>query len=81
MLEKYHIVPYGCQMNVHESEKIAGILRRMGYEETPKLQDADVIVFNTCCIRENAENHAFGNIGALKKMKKEKANILFSILS
>ena len=79
MSEKYHIVTYGCQMNVHESEKIAGILRRMGYEETPKLQDADVIVFNTCCIRENAENHAFGNIGALKKMKKEKPNLLIAV--
>ena len=79
MSEKYHIVTYGCQMNVHESEKIAGILRRMGYEETPKLQDADVIVFNTCCIRENAENHAFGNIGALKKMKKEKPDLLIAV--
>ena len=50
MAEKYHIVTYGCQMNVHESEKIAGILRRMGYEDTAKTEDADIIVFNTCCI-------------------------------
>ena len=76
MEKKYKIVTYGCQMNLHESEKIAGILRRMGYEETPKLQDADVIVFNTCCIRENAENHAFGNIGALKKMKNKTLRLL-----
>ena len=72
MSEKYFIVTYGCQMNVHESEKIAGILRRMGYEETPNMETADIIVFNTCCIRENAENHAFGNIGALKKNEKTK---------
>ena len=72
MTEKYHIVTYGCQMNVHESEKIAGILRGLGYEETSEKEDADIIVFNTCCIRENAENHAFGNIGALKKLKKQK---------
>ena len=67
MQEKYYIVTYGCQMNVHESEKIAGILRRLNYVEGAMIEEADIIVFNTCCIRENAENHAFGNIGALKK--------------
>ncbi len=77
--EKYHIVTYGCQMNVHESEKIAGILCEMGYEETQTLNDADIIVFNTCCIRENAENHAFGNIGALKKLKKQKPSLLIAV--
>ncbi len=79
MLEKYHIVTYGCQMNVHESEKIAGILRGMGYEETQTKEDASVIVFNTCCIRENAENHAFGNIGALKKMKKNNPDLIIAV--
>ena len=79
MVEKYHIVTYGCQMNVHESEKIAGILRRVGYQEEVPLEDADIIVFNTCCIRENAENHAFGNIGALKKLKKKKPHLLIAV--
>ena len=79
IVEKYHIVTYGCQMNVHESEKIAGILRRVGYQEESTLEDADIIVFNTCCIRENAENHAFGNIGALKKLKKRKPNLLIAV--
>ncbi len=80
MLKRYHIVTYGCQMNVHESEKIAGILRKIGYEEeTAELEDADIIVFNTCCIRENAENHAFGNIGALKKLKKRKPDLLIVV--
>ncbi len=79
MSEKYHIVTYGCQMNVHESEKIAGILRGMGYEDASTIEDADIIVFNTCCIRENAENHAFGNIGALKKLKKGKPNLLIAV--
>ncbi len=78
-LEKYYIVTYGCQMNVHESEKIAGILRKEGYEECHSLEEADIIVFNTCCIRENAENHAFGNIGALKKLKKRKPNLLIAV--
>ena len=75
----YHIVTYGCQMNVHESEKIAGILFKMGYRETKETEDADIIVFNTCCIRENAENHAFGNIGALKKLKKRKPDLIVAV--
>lgn len=75
----YHIVTYGCQMNVHESEKIAGLLRGAGYETESAIEDADIIVFNTCCIRENAENHAFGNIGALKKMKKQKRGLLIAV--
>ena len=79
MDQKYHIVTYGCQMNVHESEKIAGILRMLGYEATEEKENADIILFNTCCIRENAENHAFGNIGALKKLKKQKPELLIVV--
>ena len=79
MQNKYHIITYGCQMNVHESEKMAGILRGMGYEETPSIENADIILFNTCCIRENAENHAFGNIGALKKLKKQKPSLIIAV--
>ena len=79
MLKKYHFVSYGCQMNVPESEKIAGILRGIGYVECDKLENADIIVFNTCCIRENAENHAFGNIGALKKLKKQKPSLIIAV--
>ena len=67
-------------MNVHESEKIAGILREKGYS-TPveSEEEADIIVFNTCCIRENAENHAFGNIGNLKKLKKRKKELIVAV--
>ena len=75
----YHIVTYGCQMNVHESEKIAGILRDHGYTRETGEEEADIIVFNTCCIRENAENHAFGNIGALKKLKRQKKGLLIAV--
>lgn len=75
----YHIVTYGCQMNVHESEKIAGILKESGYAQESALEEADIIVFNTCCIRENAENHAFGNIGALKKLKRQKKGLLIAV--
>ena len=76
---KYHIVTYGCQMNLHESEKIAGILKTCGYTEESEEEEADIIVFNTCCIRENAENHAFGNIGALKKLKKKKPSLMVAL--
>ncbi len=76
---KYHIVTYGCQMNVHESEKIAGLLRGIGYTGEAPAEDADIIVFNTCCIRENAENHAFGNIGALKKLKRRRKGMLIAV--
>lgn len=76
---KYHIVTYGCQMNVHESEKIAGFLRTAGYAEESGIEEADIVVFNTCCIRENAENHAFGNIGALKKLKRRKKGMLIAV--
>ena len=76
---KYHIVTYGCQMNLHESEKIAGILKEAGYSESAPAEEADIIVFNTCCIRENAENHAFGNIGALKKLKREKRDLIIAV--
>ncbi len=76
---KYHIVTYGCQMNLHESEKIAGILREKGYDEESSLEEADIVVFNTCCIRENAENHAFGNLGALKKLKRAKKSLIIAV--
>lgn len=66
-------------MNVHESEKIAGQLQTLGYEETQSAEDADVIVFNTCCVRENAEQHAFGNIGMYKKLKKEKKDLVIAV--
>ena len=79
MNKKYKIITYGCQMNLHESEKLAGILHGLGYEPTEALEDADVIVFNTCCIRENAENHAFGNIGNLKQLKKKKPDLIIAV--
>ena len=77
--KKYKIVTYGCQMNLHESEKIAGILSELSFVETEKDEEANIIVFNTCCIRENAENHAEGNIGALKKLKKANKDLIIAV--
>lgn len=67
----YHVVTYGCQMNVHESEKIRGILSTLGMLECDDIEKADIVVFNTCCIREGAEDRAYNNIMALKKNKEE----------
>ena len=66
-------------MNVHESEKIAGILKGLGYESCERNEEADIIVFNTCCIRENAEQHAYGNIGALKQLKKKRPSLIVAV--
>lgn len=79
MAKYYHITTYGCQMNVHESEKIAGLLRELGYESCDNMENADIAVFNTCCIRENAENHAYGNIGMLKKLKANNPSLIIAV--
>ncbi|MCI9407623.1 MAG: tRNA (N6-isopentenyl adenosine(37)-C2)-methylthiotransferase MiaB [Clostridia bacterium] len=79
MQKYYHIITYGCQMNVHESEKIAGILEELNYESVDDISKADIAVFNTCCIRENAENHAFGNIGMLKKLKAVNRKMIIAV--
>lgn len=78
-VKKYLITTYGCQMNLHESEKIAGILTSLGYLPTEDENEADIIVFNTCCIRENAEDRAEGNIGALKKLKRKKKDLIIAV--
>lgn len=67
-------------MNVHESEKIAGTLEYMGYSECQSCEEADVIVFNTCCIRDNAEQHALGNIGAIKHLKKSRPELIVAVV-
>ena len=79
MNKNYIIYTYGCQMNVHESEKIAGILGAKGYVRCDDVETADVIVYNTCCVRENAEQHAFGNIGMIKKLKKAKKDLIVAV--
>ena len=75
----YYITTFGCQMNVHESEKLAGVLENLGYLPCNKLEDADVIVFNTCAIREGAESRALGNVGALKRLKRENPNKIIAV--
>lgn len=76
---KYHIVTYGCQMNVHDSEKLAGLLNTMGYTETLEQDEADLILFNTCCVRENAENRVYGNLGSLYPYKQQNPNLIIGV--
>ena len=68
--KKMHITTFGCQMNAHDSEKLHGMLVKMGYEPTEEEKDADFVIYNTCCVRENAENKVYGNLGYLKHQKK-----------
>ena len=73
---KYIILTMGCQLNENDSEKLAGMLTEMGYRETESLLDADLVLFNTCCVRENAEERLFGKLGEIKKLKEKKEVIL-----
>ena len=67
--KKYFLRTYGCQMNVHDSEEIKAILENLGYTETDELEDSDIVVLNTCAIRENAHDKVFGYLGRCKHLK------------
>lgn len=77
--KRYHIVTYGCQMNAHDSETIAGMLEQMGMTEAAAREDADFVLYNTCCVRENAERRALGNVGWLKELKKVKPELIVGV--
>lgn len=73
------IMTFGCQMNEHDSEKIGWILEKMDYDKTDVQEEADLIIYNTCAIRENAELKVYGHIGALKKIKGEKEDLMIAL--
>lgn len=75
----YRIVTYGCQMNVHESEKIAGLLEGVGAAAAKDGERADIVVFNTCCIRDTAERRALGNIGVIKGEKRKDPSLIIAV--
>lgn len=77
--EKYFVKTYGCQMNEHDGENIKAILEDMSYIETDKMEDADVILLNTCAIRENAHNKVFGYLGRIKHLKEERPHVIAGI--
>ena len=70
--KKYYLMTMGCQLNESESEKISGMVEEMGYTKTENQEEADLVIFNTCCIRENAEEKLFGKLRRVKKTKKSK---------
>lgn len=76
---KYKIFTYGCQANEHDSERIAYILENLGYTPTDDENKADFIAYNTCLIRENAELKVYGHLGAIKKLKKEKPDMILAV--
>ena len=73
---KYSILTMGCQLNENDSEKLCGMLEEMGYTKTENQKEADLALFNTCCVRENAEDKLFGKLGELKKIKEERGTII-----
>ena len=75
----YHVVTYGCQMNAHDSEKLAGMLADMGMAEAPTREEADFVIFNTCCVRDNAERRALGNVTWLKEVRKKNPNLIIAV--
>ena len=77
--KKYHIITYGCQANVRDSETISAILEDMSFTSTDTMEDADLILLNTCAIRENAHNKVFGMIGRVKHLKEKKPGIILAI--
>ena len=77
--KKYHIITHGCQANQRDSETMAGLLDAMGYEMCDQQKDADVIIINTCAVRQNAEEKVLGEIGALKRLKRENPDLIIAI--
>ena len=77
--KKYYLMTMGCQLNESESEKISGMVEQMGYTKTDIQEEADLVIFNTCCIRENAENKILGHLGILKAIKREKKDMIIAL--
>ena len=73
---KYTIYTMGCQLNENDSEKISGMLEHMQYTKTENIEEADIIIYNTCCVRENAEDKLFGKLGEVKKQREQKGTII-----
>ncbi|MGQ0825896.1 MAG: tRNA (N6-isopentenyl adenosine(37)-C2)-methylthiotransferase MiaB [Actinomycetota bacterium] len=79
MARHFLVRTYGCQMNEHDSERIAGLLAAEGMEATDDIDDADVVVLNTCCIRENADNKLYGHLGQLKTLKEQRPDLQIAV--
>lgn len=76
---KAAVITFGCQQNVSDSQRIRGMLSLIGYEFTDDLSKADFVIFNTCAVREHAEDRVYGNVGAVKKYKRENPNLILAV--
>src|SRR6476469_7186437 len=79
MAQRYLLRTFGCQMNEHDSERLAGLLEADGMVPTTEVEDADVVVLNTCCIRENADNKLYGTLGHLKSVKERRPGMQIAV--
>ena len=75
----YYVKTYGCQMNEHDTENIEGLLESIGFIKSDEMEEADIVILNTCSIRENAHNKAFGMLGRLKHLKEERPNLIIGV--
>ena len=79
MTKTYEVRTYGCQMNVHDSERLGGLLETDGYVRAEQGVTPDLVVFNTCAVRENADNKLYGNLGQLKALKAERPGLQIAV--
>ena len=80
MASKLHLITYGCQMNEYDSERVAGLLRERHYELTDDAREADVILVNTCAIREKAEDKVYSKLGELKQLKSVRPELVIGVM-
>lgn len=78
-MKKFHITTFGCQMNRHDSERMAGLLTDIGYAQTESADDAQILIFNTCAVREHAEDRFFGNLNNLRARKKSDPGLIIAV--
>jgi tRNA-2-methylthio-N6-dimethylallyladenosine synthase len=78
-MKRYHVTTFGCQMNEHDSERMKGMLESIGYSEVAERDDADLILFNTCSIRENADSRFLAHLGHAKRVKRERPDVLVGV--
>ena len=76
----YEVRTFGCQMNVHDSERLSGLLEDAGYEAAPADAEADLVVFNTCAVRENADKRLYGTLGQLREVKRNHPGMQLSLI-
>src|SRR5437764_9993194 len=78
-MKRYHATTFGCQMNEHDSERMKGMLESLGYSEAPSRDQADLILFNTCSIRENADNRFVAHLGEAKRVKSQRPEVVVGV--